>query len=259
MVATTLSVFIALLASPASAVVVYGTITSTTWTSDSSPYRVTGDVTVPAGHTLTIEPGVDVLFDADARFIVHGKLDAVGTASDSIGFAAGKSPQWMGIKIHGADTSRFEYARISDGYEDAMYPYYGGSALYVGEGGRAVLSHCVLIRNRYHDIYLYDDAWARLENCLVAYDAHDPDGTAGARLYVDATLELIRSTFAGNIFVLKRSRIVAHSCVIWGVQDDGITLHQDGSSPWPVWADVDYSIVKGPTVYAGLENRQPIC
>ena len=33
-------------------------------------------ISSPAGlNTLTIEPGVDVLFDANARFIVHGSLD----------------------------------------------------------------------------------------------------------------------------------------------------------------------------------------
>ena len=44
---------------------VSGSITSdTTWTAAASPVTVTGTVTVPAGRTLTIEPGVTVKFAA---------------------------------------------------------------------------------------------------------------------------------------------------------------------------------------------------
>ena len=62
--------FIALFASlvfltgVAEAVNVSGTLNTTTWSKANSPYRVTGTVTVPTGNTLTIEPGVDVVFDA---------------------------------------------------------------------------------------------------------------------------------------------------------------------------------------------------
>lgn len=44
-----------------------------------SPWHVTGDVIVPAGVTLTIEPGVTVLFDADTGITVNGQLIAQGT------------------------------------------------------------------------------------------------------------------------------------------------------------------------------------
>jgi hypothetical protein len=35
------------------------------WTLVGSPYIVVGEVTVPAGQTLTIEPGVQVRFDGN--------------------------------------------------------------------------------------------------------------------------------------------------------------------------------------------------
>ena len=42
-----------------------GTITTATWTAANSPYRVVDTLVVPAGEVLTIEPGVDLVFDTD--------------------------------------------------------------------------------------------------------------------------------------------------------------------------------------------------
>ena len=65
---------------------VSGTITTTTWTAESGPYHVMETLFVPAGNTLTIEPGVAVLAETTAAIVVHGNLTAVGTERDSIHF-----------------------------------------------------------------------------------------------------------------------------------------------------------------------------
>ncbi len=39
------------------------TLTTGTWTKANSPYRITGVALLPPGETLTIEPGVDVIFE----------------------------------------------------------------------------------------------------------------------------------------------------------------------------------------------------
>ena len=81
-----------------------------------SPIHVTQQCTVKAGNTLTISPGVDVLFDADVQFVVEGALQAIGTEMDSIRFIKGTAPEWGGIRISGGDSSTIAYARISDSY-----------------------------------------------------------------------------------------------------------------------------------------------
>ncbi len=48
------------------------------WTVANGPYQITATVTVPAGRTLTIEPGTTVFFDPAAGLIVEGRLVAVG-------------------------------------------------------------------------------------------------------------------------------------------------------------------------------------
>jgi len=50
----------------------------------SGPWHVTGDVTVQAGVTLTIEPGTTVFFDSGTGITVNGRLLAEGTRYERI-------------------------------------------------------------------------------------------------------------------------------------------------------------------------------
>ena len=115
----------------ASATDVSGTITTTTWTVANSPYRVTDTVTIPSGETLTIDPAVEVLFDADVQFIVEGTINAVGTEVDSIRFAKGTAAEWGGLRITGGTTNTLSYVRISDGHADGSNDDSRGGAIFV--------------------------------------------------------------------------------------------------------------------------------
>ena len=57
-----------------------------TWTLEDSPFVVIGDVQIPAGNELTIEPGVTVQFWGEWSITAEGMLNAQGTETDSIYF-----------------------------------------------------------------------------------------------------------------------------------------------------------------------------
>ncbi len=125
---------------------VSGVIATTVWTVGNSPYHVTGQITIPSDNTLTIEPGVDVLFDADVRFLVQGAVKAYGTPSDSIRFMAGTALEWGGLELTSlnADTSYLEYVRISDGHAANG----DGGGIHIGNTDTNVkLSNCVISGN----------------------------------------------------------------------------------------------------------------
>ena len=70
----------------ASHIEVSGTISSnTTWTGVDT-VKVTGDITVADGATLTIDPGIIVEFQDRYGLLINGRLLAEGTDADSITF-----------------------------------------------------------------------------------------------------------------------------------------------------------------------------
>src|SRR5512135_2056423 len=56
------------------------------WTAPGSPYLIQGDITVPFGSTLIIDPGVQLIFQGHYALAVQGTLLAIGTSGDSILF-----------------------------------------------------------------------------------------------------------------------------------------------------------------------------
>ncbi len=91
---------------------------STDLTMSESPYLMVGDVLIPDGQTVSIEPGVEVFVDSGLVFEVNGTLLAEGTENAFIHFTTDREPMrrgdWKGIWLIGADdASRLEYVQVS--------------------------------------------------------------------------------------------------------------------------------------------------
>ncbi|MFQ6105275.1 MAG: hypothetical protein ACE5OP_13450, partial [Candidatus Glassbacteria bacterium] len=90
-----------------------------TWTVQNSPYEVVGEVHVPQGSTLVIEPGVMVDFQGHYKLVVDSlaTLQAIGTVTDSIYFTTGDTATgWHGIRfLYASDSSRVSYCHLEYG------------------------------------------------------------------------------------------------------------------------------------------------
>jgi hypothetical protein len=76
-------------------------ITNTTWTKAGSPYSVLIELDIYPDVTLTIRPGVVVIFNARSDLEVYGELIAIGTKTEWISFTSNrleppKDEYWKG-------------------------------------------------------------------------------------------------------------------------------------------------------------------
>ncbi|MCP4248268.1 MAG: hypothetical protein GY778_14575, partial [bacterium] len=87
------------------------------WTAENSPYLISGDVVVPAGDTLVMEPGTHVVFLCQCRMFVEGNIQADGTADHPVVFTRDPAISgWGGLRFFYAEgISLLRHCRIEYG------------------------------------------------------------------------------------------------------------------------------------------------
>ena len=132
---------------------------SGTWSLSNSPYHVNGNITIPDGQTLSIEPGVTAIFKEACKLDVKGCLIAVGTREDTITFTAeDPGAGWHAIKFVNTpsinDTSKIifciiEYGKLDQGggWEDRC-----GGAILASYVSKLIISNCLLQNNKVYNI-----------------------------------------------------------------------------------------------------------
>ncbi|MCA9169498.1 MAG: lamin tail domain-containing protein, partial [Planctomycetales bacterium] len=93
----------------------------TRWTAAEGPYVVSGNVTVPSGAELIIEPGTNVYFSVGASLIVNGRLDVSGSDTAPIWLTRVPNTRttWNGIQFVGSQQDNtIQHAILQHGVTD---------------------------------------------------------------------------------------------------------------------------------------------
>ena len=90
-----------------------GTLTSNeTWASSDNPHYILGNITVPSGFILTIEPGVEIFFKGNYYIRVAGEMKAEGTSEDRILFTKEGTTAWNQLQFYSSGTGSLSYCTI---------------------------------------------------------------------------------------------------------------------------------------------------
>ncbi|MEM9191834.1 MAG: right-handed parallel beta-helix repeat-containing protein, partial [Myxococcota bacterium] len=201
-----------------------GNIINQTWTAAGSPYRVNGDITVPAGAFLRIEAGTVVnvatsdglgsgLNTSEVEITVAGSLQINGTAAEPVtvqGLGSGTNA-WYGIVVNaGATEALMNHATI----REATYGTRSSAA------GTALVMNDVTISGCTNGILL--EAGAPLLQRLVV-----ENGSTGIRANAGASVtvrdSILRSNSSRGLYVIHNSSTTGDSAL------DGSTVYGNGT------------------------------
>ncbi len=95
-------------------------ITNTTWSELESPIWVEGNVVLPWGVNLTIEPGVDVRFNGNYTIWIDGNLTSVGTSAKRIVFESNQTTpshtDWFKIRVNTTGQVNISFSNFSHAF-----------------------------------------------------------------------------------------------------------------------------------------------
>jgi len=200
-----------------SGTIIPGGTVSGTWTKADSPYTVIGDINIPRGQTLTIQPGVEVKFAGHFGLTVGYKatLRARGWDTDPIIFTPIDTNEgWFGIRFVDSEADDIlKYCTIE--YSKKPETGGGGDANLTGGGilcystwieqigyrapSSPMIDHC-LIANNYAEsgggIMCMDDSEAVITNNTIVDNSARIDG-AGISIF-DASPMIKNNVIAHN-------------------------------------------------------------
>lgn len=137
--------------------------TDTVWTYiPNYPYRVKNTISLVKDITLTIEPGVEVIFSEGVSFYINGTLKAVGNMYNSIYFKPSSenpgSQDWGGIVFeNGSRDCVLDYVDIS----------FASRGINCSIGTSPLIVNSTVAYSYYYAIYCGNESTPLIKNCRI--------------------------------------------------------------------------------------------
>ncbi|MEA2095600.1 MAG: right-handed parallel beta-helix repeat-containing protein [Candidatus Cloacimonadota bacterium] len=150
---------------------------SGTWSLSGSPYLIEGEIEIPDGETLIIDPGCLIEFQGHYALNVQGRLLAIGSEQDSIRFTIADTTGFYNNYHTGWRGIHFEDNISSNEFSEILY-----STMEFGKG---------------YLIISLNDSKLFINNSRISFNRSDARGTAIS--CVDSELNLNNSILSYNI------------------------------------------------------------
>ncbi|MCK4695519.1 MAG: hypothetical protein KAT74_07140, partial [Candidatus Cloacimonetes bacterium] len=203
------------------------------WSISGSPYLVEGEITIPDGQTLTIDPGCLIEFQGHYKFNIQGRLLSIGTEQDSIrftindttGFYIPHVPDggWDGLHFESLitvnDSSKIKYSIFE--YGKAIGSYYensrGGAIKCYSNFCRLIIENCLFINN--YSSYFGGAIYCCISNVKIIgnrFENNLSSSRGGAVSYTSAG-EISNNLFVNNRAGYGGALYLTHSsCIVNG-------------------------------------------
>jgi hypothetical protein len=156
---------------------------SGSWNASGSPYLIQGSVIIPDGQTLTIAPGVNVIFQGSYQMFVQGRILAEGAVGDSITFTASNQTNgWLGVRFDNTpltnDSSKFNFCKVVYAKNLNVLNNGNGGGIYINNFSK------IAIKNSF------------FSNCLTLLSA--TGNNYGAAIYSTSNINILNCSFYNN-------------------------------------------------------------
>lgn len=194
-----------------------GVYSNTNWTKANSPYLVSGNLVVFDQVTLTVEPGVTVIFDSLSRIELRGNLVAKGTAKDTITFTGSKAQKGWWNGVYATYSSAAKGSQITIDHCHFSYANVLFGLDYAYRGPYSFTNSTFYRNNNFND----DDpvAMTIIKNCLFLENNYGPYGGGE-----DGKMYISDSWFVNNLQGLNGG--IVDKCVFTGNTKMGAYMYQ---------------------------------
>lgn len=191
-----------------------------TW---SGIMHVTGDVLVPTGHTLNIQPGTLVLLDGDptARSTtgididVQGTINSLGTEDSPVSFTAFvDGAPWGEFHHASAAPSLYQYTHITQGGHSPGGGHTGHGPVFRPTGSTIVFDYVTISDNRGKVMQSSSGSDMTFRDSIMARSVSGPE--------IDNTALLMEDTYITEMLGIYREDGTVDD-------DDGIYIHGQGA------------------------------
>ena len=179
------------------------------WGISESPYLIDGDITIPAEDKLTIAPGVEIIFQGNYSFTIIGRIDARGSAGDSIVFTS-------------ADTTGFSTGTYN-GWKGISFIGYTST-----QPGKSILDFCKIEYSSNNGIFVMDYSNLEIDNCNIA---NNLEFGISINEFSDIIINSIKTNdnYAGGIGISSSNPVISNF-EISNNYGSGISANGNGTS-----------------------------